>query len=125
MLDESISFTFHSGYILIEILLFITLTIRSFTFHSGYILMLYHISFAIRLFPFTFHSGYILMSIDRLRQLGLQLYIPFWLYSNINPALSDLSPYLSLYIPFWLYSNLMGLSLLRMFVSLHSILVIF
>ena len=53
---------------------------------------------------FTFHSGYIPINPKDGAMLANQLYIPFWLYSNIKIR----SRYLRieiLYIPFWLYSN--------------------
>ena len=36
--------------------------------------------------------------------LCLQLYIPFWLYSNRGKEKGS-EPCVGLYIPFWLYSN--------------------
>ena len=54
---------------------------------------------------FTFHSGYILMLCILIHSINsVDLYIPFWLYSNLPaPAVNIFVHFL--YIPFWLYSN--------------------
>ena len=54
---------------------------------------------------FTFQSGYIQIK-SRLTIINLLfiLYIPIWLYSNLNGEKIELTC-IPLYIPIWLYSN--------------------
>ena len=94
---------------------------NSFTFHSGYILIEATNAYVKAEFN-ALHSNIICFLI---LSLILSLYIPFWLYSNWNETYFKLN-YTKLYIPFWLYSNQFdtGSHSIRQS-TLHSILVIF
>ena len=67
-------FTFHSGYILIEVRKVEKIGRRKFTFHSGYILIVMTTPTCAALSSFTFHSGYILIN-DGINAFREEIYL--------------------------------------------------
>ena len=75
------TFTFHSGTILIATVVGTEVVIEVFTFHSGTILIVNCDKCISKLLEFTFHSGTILIHYTRCNNWCKNIYIPFWYYS--------------------------------------------
>ena len=77
-------FTFQSGYIQMLLQSTTLFVLEYFTFQSGYIQIVRHSPYIQCIESFTFQSGYIQMIWLRHYNIAKVLYIPIWLYSNMN-----------------------------------------